>query len=336
MLVLLFALATVLAWMLINLIYLVAIVAVARRFGISISEVSLGLGPTIWTLWRAEVWRLKLLPLGGYVRFLVQDPATLCPSLSASEGLPLRWRSGSDKTALAQALGSEPDDEAPGELQDDALDDEEVLGEESERAEDAPFYVAGSFETASVLQRIATCAAGPVAALLVGLLLLGVPVWRGAEQMVAAHGEVAVLRPTAVAGLVYVDAPSTWQGQMQLVWDTVGYYFTRLYTFQSLKGWGGWVALFTTGGRLGASSLEDWSLCLGILAFALGAVNLLPLPLLNGFQIVQVLLAACWGRARLPDRILSPLMFFGLLYGLAGSLYSVWLDVNWIKETWLG
>jgi membrane-associated protease RseP (regulator of RpoE activity) len=44
-----------------------ATATLARRSGIDVEEVSVGVGPSLW-IWRRgeEVWRLKLLPLGGY------------------------------------------------------------------------------------------------------------------------------------------------------------------------------------------------------------------------------------------------------------------------------
>jgi membrane-associated protease RseP (regulator of RpoE activity) len=66
---LLLLLATLVVLGLFQFIWQATVATLARSFGIDVEEVSVGFGPSLG-VWRRgrEVWRFKLLPLGGYTR----------------------------------------------------------------------------------------------------------------------------------------------------------------------------------------------------------------------------------------------------------------------------
>src|SRR5262245_11982684 len=191
-------------------------VALGRRFGIHVEAVSIGFGPIIWRRRRTlEVWRFKLLPLGGYVQF---------------QGM-------ADDDPLGAAKASQP----------------------------------GSYLAAPPGIRFLIAAAGPLSILAVGIILLGVPVWCGANQLVA-EGPVE-----QAPWLEHAERPSAWADQFQLAQDTAGNYFARLCTFRSMPGWGAFVAWTAVIARAGDNAPLDWVSLLGVTALAMGMLNLVPL-----------------------------------------------------------
>lgn len=71
MLTMAFALLTFAALLLCTLIYVGTSAIVAQRFGVSVVEIGLGIGPAIWQRQVGTVlWRINLfVPLGGYAKF---------------------------------------------------------------------------------------------------------------------------------------------------------------------------------------------------------------------------------------------------------------------------
>lgn len=269
MAVALFTLAAVGGLWLLHLVYVAAMAAVGRRFGLVLRDASVGVGPTVWGRRPGSVWKFKPLPLGGYARFL-------------------------------------PDHE------------------DGDHAIDAAVPPPGSMAAAPAWVRLLVVLAGPASNILIGLLLLAGPVFAGAPQL-------AVVGDAPGEWLGHTDEPSSAAGQLRLAADTGGEYARRLVTFESLAGWGGWMAFANTAGRAAAGSLADGATLFGLLAACLGLINLLPVPPLNGFHAVRAGLAAVTGREWFA-RSIGTLSIPGVLVTLAVNLRVMLLDVRWVFD----
>jgi membrane-associated protease RseP (regulator of RpoE activity) len=104
--------------------------------------------------------------------------------------------------------------------------------DESSTEKDAP---PGSYQGATLFGRILLAASGPLAYLVLGTLLLGLAVVLSTPQLLAEPAE----RPEQPPSLAHATERSTWQGQLQLLPETVGRYLARLVTFRAMDGWGG-------------------------------------------------------------------------------------------------
>lgn len=67
---------------------------VARWLGITVTEVAIGAGPTLYTWrWREEVWKLKPIPMGGHTQFLGMGETEECEDMD--DPLPGSYRHAS-------------------------------------------------------------------------------------------------------------------------------------------------------------------------------------------------------------------------------------------------
>jgi membrane-associated protease RseP (regulator of RpoE activity) len=187
----------------------------------------------------------------------------------------------------------------------------------------------GSFWAASAICQSLVFAASPVFCLLVGVALLGIPVWCDRPQLAAQLAEQADQPPW----LTHLESSSTWQGQLQLAAATIGKYVGRLVTFRSLDGWGGYVAFFITAGRVGGGSAQDWITLIGLAGLTIGCLSLLPIPPSSGYQLVHIVLAAGVGRRQLPQWITLPLVYVGLLLTVVLLARVLWLDAWWVLQS---
>ena len=201
------------------------------------------------------------------------------------------------------------------------------MGHNEEKTESLE-ALAGSFKAAPLASRFLVMVTGPLTILLIGVLLLGLAVMLGGNQLVTVSGE----RPEQAPGLAHDMRPSTWGGQLQLAEDTAGRYFTRLLSFRTLEGWGGWMAFLVTAGRVGAASAMDWVTLMGLTGLTMGCINLLPIPALNGFAILELGVTAALRRSHLPARIVLPLTHLGVCLILVLWARVLWLDVCWVWE----
>jgi membrane-associated protease RseP (regulator of RpoE activity) len=193
----------------------------------------------------------------------------------------------------------------------------------------------GRYHDAAPLAQMLTAVSGPLATALLGLVCITLPVWAGAPQLEACPADESLVRPCGVPGLTLRGQAADWPAQWALFRDTVLTFFLRLATFQSLEGWGGGVAFFVTCGPLGTLSLGAWLSALGVLLLGFAAFNLLPVPLLNGFRLVQAL--GRWVTAReLPENAQLALTYVGLLAMLVLVGRAAWVDLRWLWRAWLG
>jgi membrane-associated protease RseP (regulator of RpoE activity) len=187
----------------------------------------------------------------------------------------------------------------------------------------------GRYQDAPAAGQMLTVLSGPLVPLLLGLLLLGLPVWAGAGQLAVTPPAESLAHPCAVGGLALEDRPSTWEGQGRLLRETAVDFSLRAVTFRSLEGWGGLIGFFVTCGVVGAVSGWAWVSCLGVFFLWLGLVNLLPVPTLNGFLLLLALYRAAAGRD-LPERLRMPLTYLGLLAVLVLCVRVWWVDLRWL------
>ena len=154
---------------------------VGRWCGIHAEAFSLGFGKEIWshTDKRGTKWRIAMIPVGGYVKFLGNsDPSSMTNATSAEEG----------------SEDEEVDDEVIADTSKtlgDAVVAETAEEAEAEVVELSPEDYARSFPGASVFRRALTVAAGPVANfILSAVIFTGLTLWQGVALPGAVIGEV--------------------------------------------------------------------------------------------------------------------------------------------------
>src|SRR5437868_11486663 len=78
---------------------------VARWCGVFVRTFSVGFGPELigFTDRKGTRWRLSLIPLGGYVKFLGDDSEASTPSRAALEAMPAEERS---RTFAGKSVGA--------------------------------------------------------------------------------------------------------------------------------------------------------------------------------------------------------------------------------------
>lgn len=193
----------------------------------------------------------------------------------------------------------------------------------------------GYFKDASPIVRMVIVVVGPLSQILLGLLMLGAPVLAGTSQLRVVPREESAVRPSAVGGLALANTPSTWPGQLHLFQETLLEFSIRLVTFQSLEGWGGYVGMFITSGLVGELSAWAWLTCMGAVVLLFGLWNLAPIPVFNGFHFLTFVYEALVGRP-LPLGFLASAHYLGLLTFFILFIRSVWIDVRWLWETYIG
>jgi membrane-associated protease RseP (regulator of RpoE activity) len=199
-------------------------------------------------------------------------------------------------------------------------------GEEPLRPGEGP--PPGSFVAVRWPVRLAVVILGPLTSVLLGLALLYWPVLTGAPQLVAGEAGTPVA-PSGVGPLSLAGEPATWVGQFDLWQRTAVEYCYRVFTFESLEGWGGPVSAILTGGAVGRDSPVNWVGFMGVAALMNGCLNLLPVPLLNGFQALMILFGSVAG-GRVEERVTIPCLYVGLLFVVYAWFRVVALDVAWL------
>ena len=186
----------------------------------------------------------------------------------------------------------------------------------------------GSILTLSPFRRLAIFGAGPLSAIVTGLILVAIPVIIPSRQLVATSPTETEIVPCAAQGLAIRDTATTWKGQYDFFVDTVGEYLFRLATFRSLKGWGGLVGCLVTCTAVAQHSTMAWLTCIGVLALANGFVNAMPVPMLNGGHALFVIYMVITGR-EVAERTMIVLSLLGLVFILVLLGRMIWLDVTW-------
>lgn len=174
-----------------------------------------------------------------------------------------------------------------------------------------------------------TFVSGPLAVVIFGIICLAVPVWTGAPALEACTKEASQVRPCGVGGLRLSGQPASWKSQDALFRDTAVEFTIRLLSFQSMEGWGGVVSYFVTVDAVGKLSVSAWLSSVGVLLLWSGVLNLLPVPPLIGFHLLESLALWATGR-RLPKGFRQPLFVFCLLVMIAYLCRMIWIDAVWL------
>ena len=186
----------------------------------------------------------------------------------------------------------------------------------------------GSILSLSPFSRMAIFVAGPLSAIVTGLILVAIPVIIPSRQLAATSLTETEIVPCAAQGLAIRDTATTWKGQYEFFVDTVGKYLFRLATFRSLKNWGGLVGCLVTCTVVAQHSTMAWLTCIGVLALANGFVNAMPVPTLNGGHGLFLTYTVVTGR-EVAERTMLVLTYFGLVFILVLFGRMIWLDVTW-------
>lgn len=293
----LFAILTYIALQLGTAVYVFAQGLLGRRFGLVVEEIGIGIGPAIYKgNWAGMPFRIKVWPWGGHTKF----------------------------------RGEEGDEEEPNGSQI------YVAAEISENCGTAALPEPGvRFRDAPPGTKMAVVLIGPALYLLLGLFLLGLPVLLNAKQLKVVPHDRSQVHPSAVPGLALEKSSSTWQGQANL-FEQSGLEFTlRLACFQSLEGWGSFIGFIITAGVIGSLSVAGWISSLGVVFLLQGLVNLLPVPLMNGFHFLRYLLEAII-KKQLSQNQSTAFAYIGLLVLLVYFARATWIDVRWLWHVVLG
>lgn len=168
---------------------------------------------------------------------------------------------------------------------------------------------------------------GPASVLLIGATLLtaatGVP---GSEVIVDRTAAIRV-EPSGVPDLSLTNRPATFQSQIDLCGNTFVEFFLRLFTLQSLEGWGGILSCFVTCGAAANASVGAWMSCFGTLCVFLGIQNLIPLGSLNGGHLVMLFYETFFGKP--PERVLNAWFKIGILIVLFVCVVLISRDFVW-------
>jgi membrane-associated protease RseP (regulator of RpoE activity) len=291
----LYAAAAFLAMLVMFAVYALVTAALMRRAGLPVEKVMVGFGPAWWRREIGGTWySLRWIPLGASVK---------CP---LDEGdTPAEQDVGANDSGSAR--GHAPAAPPPG--------------------------GARYFDNLPLRQQLLITVGGHVVVTLIGMLLLAVAVLAGEPQLAACDAAQSAVQLCGMPGLRWREDATTSAGQVLLLRETGLEFVLRMLFFRPLEGWGGLLSALVTAGAVGQHSLVSWVTLIGLLWTMTGLVNLLPVPSLSGFQVVQFTAEAWFGRRRL-EYVVTPLLFLGLLCLITVLGRLLWLDVQWIRAQW--
>lgn len=274
----LFALLTFLAFMLITFLYVLCQAIVGHWCGVGVTHVVVGyeaFGNSLLT-WRGRYWEYRIgwLPFGGYTKFKNQMDDELFGDQARSANQPFF------------------------------------------SIEDRP--AGGSLQAASLPVKLVLVMVGPFLQILVAALLMSLAVGAQSRQLEYEPTiESNRLAPSGIPGLRMSEQAATLAGQWNL-FLAVSLETMKHYTYRPLDGWSGFCGWMITGGSVGAESVFGWLTFVGLISAMFGAFNLIPLGGLNGGHILRFLLQPIFGEARIdkwfvPFTICSALLLMLLL-----------------------
>jgi len=179
-------------------------------------------------------------------------------------------------------------------------------------------------------QRSLLALVGSLSILLIGVILLVIPVIAKSSQVSSVPLAFSQIIPSSLGGLAIQNNPSTIEGQMQFIEQTLGQYLYRIVTFESLEGLGGFMSALLTGSHLALHGWQFWITFVGLMATSGGLVNLLPIPVLNGFAFLTSVFEWLTG-LRLPNSVMTPLLYCGLVVNVFVMIRLLLLDFAWLR-----
>ena len=190
------------------------------------------------------------------------------------------------------------------------------------------------FNQLPVISRAAVILSGPVTSLLFGLGLTGAAMLLPDSEVVVDRAAQIPIAPTAVPELGIIGRPASFESQNALFRETFVEFWHRLVTFQSLSGWGGFLGALVTCAVAGITSLGAWISCIGVLCVGFAFFNLLPLPSLNGGELLLLAAESVFGRPS--DRLLARVAHYGIFASLLLMAVILFLDAQWLFIVWRG
>lgn len=202
--------------------------------------------------------------------------------------------------------------------------DEDLVEENFLHTDAASFH---SFTDLPLTSKFLILLAGPASSILVGLLLLWVATHCNASKVAVALPEGQLISPSAVPQLTWNVSRANWQSHQELIQQSVLTYVPRLFTFQSLTGWGGPVGCMVTCAAALSQSPPAWLTCFGIICFSIGVMNLLPIPVLNGGTLLLYILKAMSGSEL--ETFTTRANWFGIFVTFFVWFRLIYLDLTW-------
>lgn len=276
----LLTLITLLAFQLVQLLYVISQSLAGILAGTKVLCNSIGAGPVLYkmNLFNIE-WRLSLFPFNAYTKFVGEE---------------------------------------------DLLEESFFLTEDDSIQ---PFTALPFYSQTFILL------AGPCSTILVGLLLLWTATFFEGSNVVVAPNTGEQIFPSAVPELAWEKSQADWKSHIELLQDTILTFATRLITFQSLTGWGGALGSIITCAVVLAHSPPAWLTCFGIICFAMGVLNLLPIPVFNGGFLLIYFLKFIIGREL--ESLIHRVNLGGIIFCLFVWLRIIYRDIVWSYSQFL-
>jgi len=184
------------------------------------------------------------------------------------------------------------------------------------------------FSQLLIASRMAIVLIGPVITILIGIFCVAIPVLNGGTQVVVDANLPEVWKKNGVPHLTINPLPVKAESQLNLFKSTATKFFTNIALFQSLQDWGGYLGWLSTCGSAALQLVDAWRSCFGVVVLAGGILNLLPIPMLNGWQTILLILEFVLGK--IPKQVRVSTIDTGLILLLLVLGRMILQDINWL------
>jgi regulator of sigma E protease len=182
-------------------------------------------------------------------------------------------------------------------------------------------------------RRMLIVISGPLTTLAIGAVCASIPVWIAAPQVVVDPQLPKAWPISGVPGLTVSTDASTYAGQIHLFQQTFLEFFRSALTRKLSKGWGGYFGWVSTCSSAGLHTIPAWFSCFGVVMVGIGILNLLPIPPLNGGQLVFLSIEGMFGRPS--QNVLTTITLVGMPIWLFVFLLIFFADLNWFFLSFL-
>lgn len=179
--------------------------------------------------------------------------------------------------------------------------------------------------------RLLILGVGPLSCLLFGAFLISIPLVARQPQLYRDPAGVTDFARSGVPGLKQAERPASWRGQLELLNRTVFDFFRAFVAPRTLKHWGGFGAALVTTATTAESAWGHLFSCMGVIILAMGIINVVPFPGMNGFNACCTFLEFVIGRP-LPHQPKTFLLYAGTYAILFGMLFVLYLDLRWFGK----
>jgi regulator of sigma E protease len=337
---------------------------VARWCGVFVRTFSIGFGPELFgfTDRRGTRWRLSLIPLGGYVKFLGDDTEASMPDRAALDAMPATERS---RTFAGKSVAARAAIVAAGPIANFILAIAiftaifSIVGRESitarvdrvavgSAADTAGFKVGdmivsidgSTVTTFSDLQRAVGFRAGETLHFVVkrdgaDLALNATPELKEVTDSFGNKQRIGVLGisrdPTAsdVTTEHFTVPQAAWLGTQEtwfIVDRTISYLFGVVRGRESADQLGGPIRVAEVSAQVATIGFVALVNLAAILSVSIGLINLFPIPMLDGGHLLYFLFEAIRGKP-LSERVQDIGFRIGLAAVLALMIFATWNDI---------